>query len=156
MVDIREIEKGDLMPLLDLYTQLHNNVIPTLDEKIESLWEDILSDKNHHIILGLLNGEVISSCVLIVAPNLTRGQRPYALIENVITHEKHRNKGYASLLLNHARDIAKAENCYKIMFMTGAKKETTLNRPDSQAKPRQPIANLRASLPVLVIALKIR
>ena len=125
-MDIRKAEKHDLQPLLELYTQLHNNPIPAMDDKLENLWNDILSDKNHHIILGLLDGEIISSCVLIVVPNLTRGQRPYAFIENVITHKKYRNKGYATRILNHARDIAKAENCYKIMLMTGSQQETTL------------------------------
>ena len=58
-------------------------------------------------------------------------------IENVITHKKHRNKGYATLLLNHARDIAKAENCYKIMLMTGAKEETTLKFYEKAGYNRQ-------------------
>jgi len=109
---IREAEEADLRGLLELYTQLHGNVMPEFDEKLGALWHKILSNEDHHIILGLLGGEIISSCVLIVARNLTRGQRPYAFIENVITHEAHRNRGFATRLLDFARDLAKREGCY--------------------------------------------
>ena len=64
---------------------------------------------------------------MIIVPNLTKGQRPYAFIENVITDIHHRNKGYATSILNFATEIAVTENCYKIMLMTGSKKEETLH-----------------------------
>lgn len=59
-------------------------------------------------------------------PNLTHNQRPYALIENVITDEEYRNKGYATKVLNYARQIAVDHHCYKIMLLTGSKKESIL------------------------------
>lgn len=124
---IREAIKDDLTGLLELYTQLHENPMPEEDEKLLSLWDTILSNPGHHVILGIEEGKIISSCVITVIPNLTRGQRPYALIENVITHEAYRNRGYATMLLAYARDLAVRENCYKIMLLTGSKKESTLN-----------------------------
>lgn len=126
-MEIREAQKSDLQALLTLYTQLHGNDMPAIDEPLEKLWSGILVDKNHHVIAGFEDGALITSCVLIVVPNLTRCQRPYALIENVITHEAFRNRGYATSVLNCARDIAKKENCYKIMLLTGSKEESTLN-----------------------------
>ncbi|MEG0663947.1 MAG: GNAT family N-acetyltransferase, partial [Clostridia bacterium] len=51
----------------------------------------------------------------------------YAFIENVITDAGYRNKGYATQILDYARNIAKEKQCYKIMLMTGSKKESTLN-----------------------------
>jgi GNAT superfamily N-acetyltransferase len=65
--------------------------------------------------------------VLVTVPNLTHGGRPYGVIENVITDEKHRKKGYATAVLNYARDLAVREGCYKMMLMTGSKLESTLN-----------------------------
>jgi len=124
-MDIRIAQKNDLKQLLELYTQLHNNTMPTFDATLENIWSDILSDKNHHIIIGLVDGQIVSSCVLVIVPNLTRGQRPYALIENVITHEAYRNNGYATRVLNFASDIATRESCYKMMLLTGSKQEDT-------------------------------
>lgn len=124
-MEIKEAQKADLPQLLELYTQLHGNVMPTFDDALASLWNDILADKNHHIVIGLVEGQIVSSCVVLIVSNLTHHQRPYALIENVITNQAHRNKGYASQVLAFAKSIAEVENCYKIMLMTGSKKEST-------------------------------
>ena len=124
---IREIEESDLVGLLELYQQLHNNSMPELTEELELLWKQILSDRNHHIIIGVEEGVIISSCVLVIIPNLTHLQRPYAFIENVITEENLRGRGYASQLLSYAKEIAVQNNCYKIMLMTGSKEDSTLN-----------------------------
>ena len=125
-MEIREAIESDLEGLLKLYTQLHGNPMPEINGPLLSLWDRIMDDVNLHIIVLTIDGVIISSCVIVVVLNLTRGQRPYALIENVVTDEKHRNKGCASAVLNYARDIALCENCYKIMLMTGSKLDSTL------------------------------
>jgi len=124
---IREAQKADLEPLIELYMQLHGNRVPEFDERLELLWSGIIADRNHHIIVGTVDGRLVSSCALVVIPNLTHGQRPYALIENVITHADYRKRGFATRLLRYARDLAELENCYKIMLMTSSKDESTLS-----------------------------
>ena len=124
---IREIEHGDLSQLLELYTHLHNSEMPAIDSTLEELWNRINNDKNHHIIVGIEDEAIISSCVINIIPNLTHDQRAYALIENVITHPKHRGNGYATEILSHAKTIAKEHNCYKIMLLTGSKRQATLD-----------------------------
>lgn len=125
-MEIREIHKNELELLLQLYTHLHNNPASAVTTKIQNLWEYIIKDKNHHIIVAAKDNILVASCVLIIVPNLTNFQRPYALIENVVTHEQYRKRGYASEVLSFARNIAVSENCYKIMLLTGSKKESTL------------------------------
>lgn len=124
---VREAEEYDLPALLFLYAQLHQ--LP-LEEKptpeIKALWQRMLQDENQHVLVAEDGGVVVSSCVLVVVPNLTHGQRPYAFVENVVTHSAHRGRGYASAVLQHARGIAKQENCYKIMLLTGRGDEKTL------------------------------
>jgi ribosomal protein S18 acetylase RimI-like enzyme len=126
-MDIREVKKSDLIDLLNLYTQLHDNSIPKINYDVTLLWKRMIDDKNHHVIVGILNDKIVSSCVVVIIPNLTHNQRPYAFIENVITDESYRKKGYATALLNYANGIALNNNCYKIMLLTGSKKESTLN-----------------------------
>jgi ribosomal protein S18 acetylase RimI-like enzyme len=123
---IREAKKEDLPELLKLYMQLHNNPMPKMDERLNSLWKRILDDKNHHIIVGTIDEKIVSSCVIVVIPNLTHNQQPYALVENVITDENHRKKGYATAILNYAQKIAQQEDCYKIMLLTSSKEDSTL------------------------------
>jgi GNAT superfamily N-acetyltransferase len=124
---VREVRDRDLAGLLELYTYLHNNSVPQIDSIILEIWNKILSDSSHHIIVGLIDEKIVSSCVLVIVPNLTRNQRPYALIENVVSHEQYRGRGYATELLNYAKELALRANCYKIMLSTSSKEESTLN-----------------------------
>ena len=123
---IREANKNDLKELLELYLYLHEDSIPNQDEHLENTWKQIMEDKNHHLIVNEVDGKIVSSCVCVIIPNLTRNVRPYAFVENVVTHADYRKKGYASECLNYARTIAKNENCYKMMLLTGSKKAETL------------------------------
>ena len=124
---IREIAKNDLDGLLRLYMQLHDNPMPEKTVELLQIWDDIVQDKNHHVIVAEEKGEIVSSCVCVIIPNMTHSQRPYALIENVITAEKSRKKGLATQCLNYAKEIALKENCYKMMLLTGSKEESTLD-----------------------------
>lgn len=122
---IREITENDFDGLMTLYMQLHDNPFPEKNEEILSLWISIVKDKNHHIIVAEEDGKIVSSCVCIIIPNLTRSQRPYAFIENVITDSNYRKRGLATACLDYAKEIALKENCYKMMLLTGAKNENT-------------------------------
>lgn len=124
---IREAKEGDLLPLLHLYLHLHEKQVPQQDERLMAVWRGILRDQNHHLIVCEEDGKIVSSCVCVVILNLTRNARPYALIENVVTHPDYRKHGLASACLDFAKQIAQRENCYKIVLLTGAKDEATLD-----------------------------
>ncbi len=124
---IREIREMDFEGLMALYMQLHNNPMPDETPEISALWKRILEDPAHHIIVAEEDGRIVSSCVCVIIPNLTHGQQPYAFVENVITDVQYRKRGLASACLNYAREIAEREHCYKMMLLTGSKKESTLN-----------------------------
>lgn len=124
---VREVDRSELNELLELYLHLHEDTIPELTEYVKNTWEEIIEDKNHHIIVKEIEGKIVSSCVCVIIPNLTRGVRPYAFIENVVTHSDYRGKGYATECLNYARGVAVKTNCYKMMLLTSSKEEKTLN-----------------------------
>ena len=122
---IREAVKEDLKELLELYLYLHEDSIPEDSEHLRNTWNQIINDPNHHIILNVIDGKIISSCVCVIIPNLTRNVRPYAFVDNVVTHEAYRGKGYAGECLDYAKRIALDNNCYKMMLLTGSKKPET-------------------------------
>lgn len=122
---IREINENDFQGLSELYTHLHNNKLIEDNDKNTAVFNEILADKNHHIIVAEEDNRIVSSCVCIIVPNLTHNQQPYALIENVVTEKAYRKRGLASECLLYAKELAVANNCYKIMLMTGSKKRST-------------------------------
>lgn len=123
---VREIYHTELKDLLELYLHLHEDSIPKMTEHVEATWDAIMEDRNHHIIVNEIDGRIVSSCVCVTILNLTRGIRPYAFIENVVTHAEFRGHGYATECLKYAQHIAESENCYKMMLLTGSKEESTL------------------------------
>ena len=123
---VREVRKEDLNALLELYLFLHEDSIPEMSEHLSDVWNMIIEDTNHHLIVNEIGGKIISSCVCVIIPNLTRNVRPYAFVENVVTHGDYRGKGYATQCLDYAKKIAEKENCYKMMLLTGSKRPETL------------------------------
>ena len=54
-----------------------------------------------------------------VLPNMTHGGRPYALVENVVTLATHRQRGFGRRVMEAIAQAAWAQDCYKIMLLTG-------------------------------------
>ena len=123
---VREANQKDLDGMLELYLYLHETCIPERNAKLQETWDYIMNDTNYHIIVNEIDGKIVSSCTCLIIPNLPHGVRPYAFVENVVTNENYRGKGYATECLDYARDLARKEDCYKIFLLTGSKKETTL------------------------------
>lgn len=122
---VREAVDDDLQALLDLYLHLHERSIPDDTERLHEAWRAILGDPNHHVVVCEVAGRIVSSCVCVVIPNLTRGVRPYAFVENVVTDAAYRGRGYASACLDYAREIARGCDCYKMMLLTGSRDPAT-------------------------------
>lgn len=123
---VREAVEGDLDFILELYLDLHEESIPVHDAHLEQTWNQIMSDPNHHLIVKEKDGRIVSSCVCVIIPNLSRNVRPYAFIENVVTHADYRKRGYAHECLDYAKKLAQDANCYKMMLLTGSKRPETL------------------------------
>jgi len=117
---VREAKPSDLKNLLKLYEDLHAEDEALPDEPtLNQVWAEMLDDPRHHVFLVEADGELVSSCILQTVPNLTRGAKPYGLIENVVTRRNRRGQGYASRLLEHVLKTAWNESCYKVMLLTG-------------------------------------
>ncbi|MHA1985540.1 MAG: GNAT family N-acetyltransferase [Promethearchaeota archaeon] len=119
---IREIKKNEFCKLLKLYTHLHQKDAPLPNKaKLESIWKEITGNPLLHYFVLELDNELVSSCTLSVIPNLTRGGRPYGLIENVVTHAEYRRRGFGTSILQHALEVAWENKCYKVMLLTGSR-----------------------------------
>jgi GNAT superfamily N-acetyltransferase len=126
-VNIRELQSHDLSSLLGLYTHLHvGDEPPPSAATAEAVWSEALANPRIRYFGGFASGSLVSSCTVTIIPNLTRGCRPYGVIENVVTHAEHRGQGWGRAILAHALGEAWRQNCYKVMLLTGRKDEATL------------------------------
>ena len=124
-MNIREIEIDDLQALLDLYADLHEDETPVTAGQAEPVWRDIQCNPDIKYFGVYEDDVLVSSCHITVIANLTRGCRPYALIENVVTKKTFRRQGHGTAVLEHALRYAWSRGCYKVMLMTGRLDEET-------------------------------
>ena len=125
-MNIRPLQHDELEPLLSLYRHLHEQDAPMPDRQtIQAVWQEIHNGNSQLILGGYVADQLICSCVAVFIPNLTRGCRPYGVIENVVTHQAHRGQGHGRSLLQAALTLAWERDCYKVMLMTGRLNEAT-------------------------------
>lgn len=124
--EIRLGRAEDLPGVLTLYRHLHPQD-PTPDPMAaEKAWSALLSSDMTAVVVAEAGSLLVASCTLAVIPNLSRGARPYGVIENVVTHADYRRGGLGRAVLRAAVDRAWSMNCYKVMLATGSREETTL------------------------------
>jgi len=127
---IRKAKSTDANELKVLYFE-HLTQYPPQEEQDMNIWQNLLDkfekDENMHLLVVEEDGKVVSSVQMAIIETLTHNVRPFAVIENVVTHIDYRNRGYASALLERASDIAREHRCYKVSLETGSNKESTLN-----------------------------
>ena len=125
---IRNLEQNELPQLLELYRHLHSVDDPLPNpETVQNIWKHVCQDPALQYFGAFLGQQLISSCTLTVIPNLTRGCRPYGLIENVVTDREYRRQGYGRSILEFALGRAWEQNCYKVMLLTGRLDQATLH-----------------------------
>jgi len=115
---VRLIREEELAGLLNLLKQLHVNDDPLpADQELCLLWSEIYKNPMIHYFVAETHGKLVSTCMLIIIPNLTRGARPFGLIENVVTDAMYRGKGFGLSVLKCARDFAWRKGCYKVKLL---------------------------------------
>lgn len=116
---IRRAVAADLPDILALYAELNaTDLLPTPAQAAPT-WARMLSSEMVGVHVAELDGFVVSTCVLVIAPNLTRGMRSFGVIENVVTLKRVQGQGLGRRVMQAAFDEAWAADCYKIMLLTG-------------------------------------
>ena len=122
---VRSARVSDFDRVMELYRQLQPRDPVLADGRDRAVFERILSAPWLELFVVEDEGRIQSSCYLNVIPNMTRSARPYAVIENVITDDAARRRGYGKRVVTHALEAAWAAGCYKVMLSTGSKREAT-------------------------------
>jgi len=127
---IRQAKPEDAQDLKTLYFDFLTQFPPKEEQDMQK-WKDVISRfakaGDRFLLVVEEDGRAVSSVQVAIIEGLTHNVRPFAVIENVVTHGDYQKRGFASALLDKATEIAKEFNCYKVFLETGSNKESTLN-----------------------------
>ena len=127
---IRQAKPEDAQDLKTLYFEFLTQ-FPPKEEQDMDRWADVISrfekSEDRFLLVAEEDGKAVSTVQVAIIEGLTHNVRPFAVIENVVTHGDYQNRGFASALLDKATERAKEFNCYKVFLETGSNKESTLN-----------------------------
>jgi GNAT superfamily N-acetyltransferase len=127
IITIRPAKVADLGALCELYHQLNPDDAPWPSEAaaLDAL-ASVLRHAGTTILICEVDSTCVSTCMLVVCANFSRSGRPFALIENVVTHRDHRRQGYGRRLVQRAIEAARQRGCYRVSLMTGSRRQETL------------------------------
>lgn len=112
--------------MLALYRHLHADDPELSEEQAQDAWRQMLGQAGTTVFVIDGENELAASCTVTVIPSLNRGGRPYAVIENVVTHADYRKRGLGGAVVKAAVDAAWAANAYKVFLTTGSQRDSTL------------------------------
>ena len=85
----------------------------------ERIWEDTLASDNVFVFVVPVDNAIVSTCMLVTAPNLLRQGRSHGFLENVVTHPGFQGRGFGravvSTALNHAWEL----DCHHVLLQSG-------------------------------------
>ena len=120
MIDIRVAIEADIPRILELYRQL---ALTTEEaeaqdgcsaEEYRRAFVKIDALPGYELLVAEDGDMVIGSLELFIAPNLSHGARPWAIIENVIVDDTYRRRGVGRQLMDYAITRAKEADCCRI------------------------------------------
>ncbi|KQL54294.1 hypothetical protein AN964_12855 [Heyndrickxia shackletonii] len=118
---IREAEITDKAQIVELYKMLvpYSKKMNVQEEQIEM----IRKDPNNFLLVYDEEGEILGTITLNICLQALHGLRPYGIVENIIVHEKHRNKKIGQKLLQYVEEYCKSIDCHRIMLLSNSKRK---------------------------------
>ena len=120
-MELRELNENDLESLIKLYEQLDGANGNYSAEDARQIWKSEIEGNNKLKYFGAVeNGKVISTCYVLIIPNLTRLGSSIAFVENVVTDKDYRGQGLGRKVMEKAIDFARERNCYKVILQSAS------------------------------------
>lgn len=120
---VRDARLADLEQLLGLYAELMDGDRPGAQPSdaagSRQAMQAIIADPARHLLVAVIDRDVLGTVDLLIAPNLTHHCEPWAIIENVVVAARARRMGVGRALMNRAFALAGAAGCYKVQLMSG-------------------------------------
>jgi GNAT superfamily N-acetyltransferase len=116
---VRLARTSDLPSLLALYAVSEVSAGAQPRQRAELLWQETLAQPGVHVFVSDDRDRIAATCMLITAPNLLRGGRRHAFLENVVTHPDLRGRGHGRAVVQAALGHAWASDCHNVLMQSG-------------------------------------
>jgi len=115
-MQITKATPNDIDAILNLQTQIYR-VEKVADKARETLTKQ-LEDKSCDILTVKDKGKTIATATIYYIKVAVRA-RPYALLEGLVVDKNQRSQGVGTALFEKCIEVARAKNCYKMIFTSG-------------------------------------
>jgi len=104
---------NQILDLYSIFTKFDNNIMTHV--KLKNIFENL---PENHIIKFYLDKEdnIIAAITIIIEQKIIHNGQCVGHIEDFVVAEKEQHKGIGALLLEHVSQIAKQNNCYKVIL----------------------------------------
>jgi GNAT superfamily N-acetyltransferase len=122
-----KIEKAtieDLPEILKLYAteDIDNGIVLSMKEA-EVIFRKIKTYPNYKIYVAKYNDIIAGTFALAIMDNLAHLGKSSGLVEDVVVAPEMRSKGIGKKMMEHAMEICKQNNCYKLCLSSNLKRE---------------------------------
>jgi GNAT superfamily N-acetyltransferase len=119
MPEARVARADDLASLLILFRLSEVSAAAEPQERAERIWAEMLARDGLTVFLSEADSRIVATCTLITAPNLLRGGRRHAFLENVVTHPQFRGRGFGRAVVLAALADAWEQDCHHVFLQSG-------------------------------------
>jgi len=107
-ISIRRANIEDFDRLTVLYSELTTVGNPDMFEVSTKIYDNIY--------LLIVDGKIVGAVTLLIEPKIIHSGSKVGHVEDLVVDKDYRRMGLGSKLLNHVKNIAKKEGCYKIIL----------------------------------------
>jgi GNAT superfamily N-acetyltransferase len=115
----RLVRASDLAGLLALFAVSEVSAAAQPKERAERIWRETLAQPGVHVFVADDGDRIAATCMLVIAPNLLRGGRRHAFLENIVSHPELRGRGYGKAVVQAALAHAWALDCHHVLMQSG-------------------------------------
>jgi GNAT superfamily N-acetyltransferase len=119
MPNARLANAFDLGALLALFAASDVSRSAEPARRAERIWAETLAREGLVVFVSDADTRIVSTCMLITAPNLLRGGQRHGIIENVVTHPAFQGRGHGRAVIAAALDEAWKRDCYHVLLQSG-------------------------------------
>ena len=88
-------------------------------DRSSTVWAKILASEAVHVGVAIVKDAVVATATLITAPNLLRGGRHHAFLENVATHPDCQGEGHGRAIVCFLLKKAWQDDCHHVLLQSG-------------------------------------